>query len=58
METTEILEEMRKALENAAYTSSNTKADLAEVMINVANKLLKLRKEIDYNNQLCMMEGA
>lgn len=58
MENKELIEQMRKTLENAAYTSSNTKQELAEVMITVANKLLLLEKEIAYNANICLMEGA
>lgn len=58
MENKELIEQMRKTLENAAYTSSNTKQELAEVMITVANKLLLLEKEIAYNTNICLMEGA
>ena len=59
MENTElIIEQMRKTLENAAYTSSNTKQDLAKVMITVANKLLLLEKEMAYIALIRLMEGA
>lgn len=58
MENTELIKEMRKTLENAAYTSSTTKQDLAEIMISVANKLLLLEKEIAYTNHICLQEGV